>query len=340
LPARLRLSPASCATRTGRCAPLLPADAPRLASHPPRTHAPPRTTDGRARRCEKPASRRRLFAHALPSPMPPPAPLPVDACLLSMQSRTPTYHPPVHARAQEIKELRGGEQAWDHSGINHAFKTVDAVPRKKAPALERAKRFGAQQPTHTRTRPAAPAPAPAPSSPPLDSARNTKVYPGHIHPLSSESAHPAPLPALALSPSRLVTRPHQWPQTSPLLAAGLKTWTALSPEEQGKHGWNCTVCSSCPSARQFFGKAVAGAAGALWLCTPSPKLRWIFFAHTPNPHKTPRKNLLCCHSTSPQSEGKTAPRTSARRRCPLANTPQTTAIVHIDIHNYFLVHIK
>ena len=199
LPARLRLSPASCATRTGRCAPLLPADAPRLASHPPRTHAPPRTTDGRARRCEKPASRRRLFAHALPSPMPPPAPLPVDACLLSMQSRKLTYHPPIHARAQEIKELRGGEQAWDHSGINHAFKTVDAVPRSKAPALERAKRFGAQQPTHTRTRPAAPAPAPAPSSPPLDSARNTKVYPGHIHPLSSESAHPSPLPALALS---------------------------------------------------------------------------------------------------------------------------------------------
>ena len=40
LPARLQLPPASCATRTGRCAPLLPADAPRLASLSPRTHAP------------------------------------------------------------------------------------------------------------------------------------------------------------------------------------------------------------------------------------------------------------------------------------------------------------
>ena len=50
-------------------------------------------------------------------------------------------------------------------------------------------------------------PAPAPSSPPLDSAGDAKVYPGHILPLSSESAHPSPLPALALSPSRLVTPP-------------------------------------------------------------------------------------------------------------------------------------
>ena len=75
--------------------------------------------------------------------MPPPAPLPVDACLMSMQSRKPTNHPTAHARAQEIKELRGGGQAWNNSGISHAFKTVDAVPRKKAPALERAKRgFG------------------------------------------------------------------------------------------------------------------------------------------------------------------------------------------------------
>ena len=101
--------------------------------------------------------------------MPPPAPLPVDACLMSKQSRKPTNHPPARARAQEIKELRGGEKAWDHCGMNNAFKAVDAVPRKKAPASERVKQFGAQQPAHTRTpRPRPAAPAPAPSSPPPD----------------------------------------------------------------------------------------------------------------------------------------------------------------------------
>ena len=101
--------------------------------------------------------------------MPPPAPLPVDACLMSKQSRKATNHPPARARAQEIKELRGGEKAWDHCGMNNALKAVDAVPRKKAPASERVKQFGAQQPAHTRTlRPRPAAPAPAPSSPPLD----------------------------------------------------------------------------------------------------------------------------------------------------------------------------
>ena len=43
---------------------------------------------------------------------------------------------------QVIEELRVGEKAWDNIGINRAFKAVDAVQRKAAPALKRAQQFG------------------------------------------------------------------------------------------------------------------------------------------------------------------------------------------------------
>ena len=44
---------------------------------------------------------------------------------------------------QVIEQLRVGEKAWDNIGINRAFKAVDAVQRKVAPALKRAQQFGA-----------------------------------------------------------------------------------------------------------------------------------------------------------------------------------------------------
>ena len=43
---------------------------------------------------------------------------------------------------QVIEQLRVGDQAWENTGINHAFKAVDAVQRKVAPALKRAQQFG------------------------------------------------------------------------------------------------------------------------------------------------------------------------------------------------------
>ena len=49
---------------------------------------------------------------------------------------------------QVIEQLRVGDQAWENTGINHAFKAVDAVQRKVAPALKRAQQFGAHSSAH------------------------------------------------------------------------------------------------------------------------------------------------------------------------------------------------
>ena len=43
---------------------------------------------------------------------------------------------------QVVHALRGGEQAWDHCGINAAFKNMDSVSPKLAPRKQRAEKFG------------------------------------------------------------------------------------------------------------------------------------------------------------------------------------------------------
>ena len=94
----------------------------------------------------------------------------------------------------------------------------------------------------------------------------------HPSPFLGEcTSFPTPRPRTLSLAARHTSHTSHWPLTSPLLAAGFKAYTALSPDEQGKHGWNCTVCSSCPSAVLLFGKAVAGAPQAL-LAVYSPKL--------------------------------------------------------------------
>ena len=67
---------------------------------------------------------------------------PAAALVMRKRVRMPGCMP-----LQVMDELRVGEQAWENSGINGAFKAVDAVQRKVAPALKRAQQFGAHS-TH------------------------------------------------------------------------------------------------------------------------------------------------------------------------------------------------
>ena len=64
----------------------------------------------------------------------------------------------------------------------------------------------------------------------------------HPSPFLGEcTSFPTPRPRTLSLAACHTSHTSHWPLASPLLVAGFKAYTALSPDEQGKHGWKCTL---------------------------------------------------------------------------------------------------